>query len=78
MTIIQKIKNFLSDIDSISIGYSELIFLKPNNLDEGQIGYSIDPRNNSLITGQTGDWEDGWIVIGVLLMKFIGKDTFAF
>jgi hypothetical protein len=36
-----------------------------DELDQGQIGYSVDDNNNSLITGQEGDWKDEWLVIGV-------------
>ncbi len=64
MTIIQKIKSFLKDIENISIGYNEMNFTTPDNFDKAQIGYSIDPKGNSLLTGAFGDWEDGWAVIG--------------
>jgi|AMWB02.1.fsa_nt_gi hypothetical protein len=64
MTIIQKIKDFLAEIEDISIGYNNLDFCNPDSLDSFQIGYSVDPNGNSLVTGQFGDWEEGWIVIG--------------
>ena len=64
MTEIEKIKYFLQEIDDISIGFSEINFFTADNLDKEQVGYSFDPNGNSLITGQSGDWKDGWIVVG--------------
>jgi len=64
MTIIETIKNLLTEINNISIGYSEINFLTPDTLDDGQVGYSIDSKGNSLLTGEFGDWQDGWIIVG--------------
>jgi hypothetical protein len=64
MTIIEKIKSFLQESEDLSIGFSELNFISADNLDDGQIGYGIDPEGNSLITGQPGSWQAGWVVIG--------------
>ena len=63
MTILDKIKNFLADTHDVSLGYSEINFIQPENLDEEQIGYSVDAHNNSLITGNDGDWQEEWLVI---------------
>lgn len=64
MTVIEKVRVFLIKSHDISIGYRELNFLTVDNLDKGQIGYSIDSNNNSLTTGQDGDWREEWLVIG--------------
>jgi hypothetical protein len=64
MTAQEKIKTFLKETWDISIGYRELTFLKPDNFDNGQIGYSVDPDNKSLATGKPGDWKKEWLVIG--------------
>ena len=64
MTDSQKIKEFLSETASISIGYNELNFFSPTDLEDEQIGYSVDDKGNSLIKGQIGDWENSWVVIG--------------
>lgn len=63
MTILDKIKIFLSETKDISLGYSEINFIQPDNLDEEQIGYSIDTNGNSLVTGNDGDWQQEWLVI---------------
>jgi hypothetical protein len=63
MTIPDKIKTFLSDITDLSIGYNEINFIQPENLDENQVGYSKDPDGNSLTTGNDGDWQVEWLVI---------------
>src|SRR6266513_5104465 len=63
MTTLDKIKIFLSEIKDISLGYNEINFIQSENLDEEQVGYSIDTNSNSLITGKDGDWKEEWIVI---------------
>ncbi len=63
MTILDKIRNFLSDITNVSLGYNEINFIQPDNLDQEQIGYSIDSNGNSLINGDDGDWQEQWLVI---------------
>ncbi|MBX2967674.1 MAG: hypothetical protein KF845_16150 [Cyclobacteriaceae bacterium] len=65
MTILEKIRKFLQDNSEISIGYNEITFFAVDELDEEQVGYSVDDNNNSLITGQEGDWKEEWLVIGV-------------
>ncbi|HEX6426833.1 MAG TPA: hypothetical protein VF008_04070 [Niastella sp.] len=64
MTIPDKIKSFLSDTTDVSLGYNEINFFQPNDLNEEQIGYRIDQIGNSLITGNDGDWQEEWLVIG--------------
>jgi hypothetical protein len=63
VTILAKIKDFLSHANDISLGYNEINFFAPNNLDEQQIGYSIDSNGNSLVTGNEGEWQEEWLVI---------------
>ncbi|WP_160038077.1 MULTISPECIES: hypothetical protein [Paenibacillus] len=38
----------------------------PEQLDREQIGYAMDPEGNSLVTGEEGAWQDGWLVIGYM------------
>lgn len=63
MTILDKIETFLLEITDVSLGYNEINFIQPDNLDEEQIGYSFDSNGNSLITGGDGDWQEEWLVI---------------
>lgn len=42
----------------------------PEKLEKAQVGYSVDPAGRSLITGEEGDWQPEWIVIGYT--KLIG------
>jgi hypothetical protein len=63
MNIPDKIKNFLSDTRDLSIGDNEINFIQPDDLDKEQVGYSVDPNGNSLVTGNDGDWQEEWLVI---------------
>jgi len=63
MTPLDKIKAFLTTCTDISFGYADIHFCNPDNLEDEQIGYSIDSRGNSLLTGKDGDWQQEWIVI---------------
>jgi hypothetical protein len=65
MTTLDKIRTFLRDNSEVSVGYNELTFFTVDELDEGQVGFSVDDNNNSLITGQEGDWKEEWLVIGI-------------
>lgn len=64
MTALEEIKQFLKEVPSISLGYTEIIFFAPDKLDEEQLGYSVDNNNNSLVTGREGDWKKEWLAIG--------------
>jgi hypothetical protein len=64
MMIPEKIRTFLKSTKSVSLGYNEINFFSPEELDEEQVGYSVDPDGKSLITGKNGDWQQEWIVIG--------------
>lgn len=63
MTGIDAVKKILEKVPDISLGYSEINFLRSDELEEGQEGYSFDSSGKSLITGKDGDWEEGWVVI---------------
>ena len=64
MTILEKVRKFLKNDSEVSFGYNGLTFLSADKLNDGQIGYSVDSKGNSLITGQEGDWKEEWLVIG--------------
>ena len=63
MIIPDALKNFLTNINDLTLGYSEINIIKHSALNKEQIGYSVDSKGNSLITDNEGDWKDGWIVI---------------
>lgn len=64
MTALERIKQFLNEVPSISLGYTEIAFFSPDKLAKEQIGYSIDDNKKSLVTGREGDWKKEWLVIG--------------
>jgi hypothetical protein len=64
MTVPDKIKTFLSETKDLSIGYTEINFSKPADLENDQVGYRVDTNGQSLITVNEGDWQAEWIVIG--------------
>ena len=59
----EKIILFLQQATGLSIGYSEIEFADPADLDDMQVGYSIDPDGQSLVNGNKGDWRQEWLVI---------------
>lgn len=63
MIALQKIKNLISELENISIGFSEINFIIPEHLEAEQTGYRVDSEGNSLVTGQPGDWQESWLVI---------------
>lgn len=54
---------FLNEVKQVSLGYNELRFLTPEQLEQGQIGYRVDAEGRSLVTGEEEAWEEGWLVI---------------
>ena len=56
--------HYLEDLKSFSLGYSGLRFFNESELSDGQLGYSVDPDGSSLAGSNSGDWKDGWTVIG--------------
>jgi hypothetical protein len=54
-----------------ALGFGEIRFavggiqlLKPEELEEEQIGYSRSEKGKSLCTGKAGSWQPEWLVIG--------------
>jgi hypothetical protein len=62
--MIDEINDFLSKVEPISLGYSEISFFKPIDLEKEQIGYNVHPNGSSLTSTKRGDWKAGWIAIG--------------
>lgn len=48
----------------VSIGYRTVILFSPEELENKQIGYSVDSVGQSLVGDKNGDWQSSWIVIG--------------
>ena len=48
----------------VSFGYSTIRVYRPQELEAGQVGYSISEDGKSLIGDEDGDWRKSWIVIG--------------
>lgn len=53
--ILDKIKQFLTQISDISLGYNEINFFAPLKLQDEQIGFSSGTEGNTLVTGNEGD-----------------------
>jgi hypothetical protein len=70
----ESIKKFLDEVSDLSLGSSEINFLRSNGLEDGQEGYSFDQNGESLITGQNGDWQENWIVIAT---DYVGDPIFV-
>src|SRR5215208_1142108 len=51
-------------IPSVSLGYTTVRMFASDQLDEAQLGYSVDSSGNSLIDGSEGSWKREWLVIG--------------
>jgi hypothetical protein len=49
---------------SVSFGSISLQIHAPDEIQEAQLGYSVDPDGNSLITDEEGSWKKNWLVIG--------------
>ena len=49
---------------AVSFGSTCVHISSPDQLKEMQIGYSVDPQGNSLVTNEPGYWRENWIVIG--------------
>ncbi len=63
MTLDFDIKRFLQSVTDISIGYQNITFVKPEELEKCQILRSIDVYNSSLDAEQIKNWLQEWIVI---------------
>ena len=56
-------KKFITETEDVSIGYSEINFIKLEDIEKAQIGYSISENGKSLIGNKNGDWKKSWAVI---------------
>jgi hypothetical protein len=63
MTIPKDILKFIDAQFDLCIGYNEIVFFKPQNIAELQIGYSYDNTGKSLTDHTKGSWNDKWVVI---------------
>ena len=50
-------------IPTVSLGYFAIHIYDVDELQEAQIGYSVDPSGTSLIEGNPGSWQRNWVVI---------------
>ena len=51
-------------IPTVSLGYFTVHIYDVDELEEAQIGYSVDPLGTSLIDENPGSWQRTWVVIG--------------
>ena len=51
-------------LEPVSFGWTALRIHRPEEREEAQIGYSIDPDGRSLVSDEEGSWKDNWVVIG--------------
>lgn len=49
--------------DEVSCGYAGIELFRLDDLQEAQLGYSVDPDGNSLISDEEGGWRSTWLVI---------------
>lgn len=54
---------FLNQVEDISIGNSELRFVKATSIEEVQLDYRKCPHGQSFTGKKPGDWKKNWIVI---------------
>ncbi|KFN02260.1 thiamine transporter [Bacillus clarus] len=64
-----KVKELLKLIETskqqdIELESYEIYLFDEAELEKGQIGYRYDKNKNSLISKESGKWQEGWIVIG--------------
>jgi hypothetical protein len=50
-------------LKEVSLGSQGIALFSPAELDENQVGYSIDPTGTDLTGSADGDWRKEWIVI---------------
>ncbi|KXY43645.1 hypothetical protein OB969_15320 [Bacillus cereus] len=79
-----KIKQLLEHVDRAEDNEIELEcefesitieLFNSEEIEEGQLGYSVDGEGQSLIGNEEGDWKEGWIVIG--LDSYLGDPIFV-
>jgi hypothetical protein len=61
-----QLMEFLHDLDphEISYGCGGLRLFESGKLGEGQLGYSVGPKGESLCGSEEGTWRSSWMVIG--------------
>ncbi|MCU5459850.1 hypothetical protein OCA96_09205 [Bacillus cereus] len=79
-----KIKQLLEYVDRAEDNEIELEYefepmtielFNSEEIEEGQLGYSVDDEGQSLTGNGDGDWKEGWIVIGIDL--YLGDPIFV-
>jgi hypothetical protein len=60
--ILDVIKTF--PFNEVSLGYRMVTLCPPEEFEQAQIGYSVDPNGQSLVGTGQGDWYSSWLVIG--------------
>ncbi|UNP76078.1 hypothetical protein MN033_22985 [Bacillus nitratireducens] len=79
-----KIKQLLAYVDRAEDNEIELEYefepmtielFNSEEIEEGQLGYSVDDEGQSLIGNEEGDWKEGWIVIGI--DSYLGDPIFV-
>jgi hypothetical protein len=48
----------------VSFGYTTIHIYRPQELEAGQLGYSVSPTGESLVGAEAGSWKESWLVIG--------------
>jgi hypothetical protein len=48
----------------VSLGYTKIHIYHPDELESGQVGYSVSQSGATLVGNQDGDWRKNWLVIG--------------
>lgn len=48
----------------VSLGYRSVILHTQDELQQGQLGYSMDDQGTPLTGDAPGDWRENWLVIG--------------
>jgi hypothetical protein len=52
------------DFDRIDYGVGGVELLQPEDVPEGQVGYSVASDGEQLVGTKAGDWRSEWVVIG--------------
>lgn len=52
------------EVDDPEIETTSIHLFSSEEFEEGQLGYSIDDKGNSLTGNNEGDWKETWFVIG--------------
>jgi len=66
MTIPTRYLELISSLPAteVSFGAGGIRLFTDNELEEGQVGYSVDPNGSSLCGEEDGEWKSTWLVIG--------------